>query len=151
MAELLVRIVDQVGDTPYLHAKLLQSGHVVAICEDGWAWSKEERTSSLWTILSFPGIAASAFDQYAMDERAQRITDSGLTPDGIPKDPKADHRTNPMLQSRAWRFDVTKLQASVKQTLLAPRTGKGVLAVPKHVLDVVMTKFIEQPDPNVLG
>ncbi len=64
MCELLVRVKDKASDPdPTKDAMISKRGHVIAICEDGWAWSAAERDNPEWAIVRVPGVTR---DRYGM-------------------------------------------------------------------------------------
>lgn len=115
MAEMIVRMADKVNrESPYLDVKCTKRGDVIAICEDGWPWSKAELTNPDWTLVKVTGVLASDLSAYLAAE---------------PGDPKV----NQMLQRRAFYFDLdayaasgkTACSASDAQTLKQPRPAKA--------------------------
>lgn len=126
MAEVLIRLVDKKNDDPYLDAAASKMGDVVAVEEDGWAWSETERTHSEWLLLSVPDAVRDDFDSYLRPE---------------PGDPT----TNRMLQRRGLKVDVNSL------TLVAPT---DLVTLPQttfaHLQDNSFPA-VPIPDPGIIG
>lgn len=55
--ELLIRIVDKQQKDEKLAPLASKAGDVIAICPDGWQWSKREQENPDWRIVKSPILA----------------------------------------------------------------------------------------------
>ena len=60
MCEILIRVRAKENPDPYLDAKALKRGDVVAVVNNGWVWSTEELTNPDWRIVKLPSVSVSA-------------------------------------------------------------------------------------------
>lgn len=56
MAELLVWTEDKLQQSDKNYGVSYHAGDVIAVCPDGWAWSRREREHPQWVILTSPGV-----------------------------------------------------------------------------------------------
>lgn len=100
MSEWLIRVVDKINDDPILDAGCLKRGDVVAVCPDGWQWSRAELDNPHWRVLKLPGIHEAEARGYL---QAEVNTD--------PRNPSA------FLRSRAFGLDLDSkhLTAQVRE------------------------------------
>lgn len=89
MAELLIRVVDKIGDDVYLDSKCLKRGDVVVAREDGWQWSDEERSAPFWRIVVIKGMSLTEAEVFTSPE--------------LPDDPLVVSKT---LRKRAFKFNL---------------------------------------------
>lgn len=107
MCEMLVRVVDKVGDNPVLDAKCTKRGDVIAVCPDGWIWGREELKNPDWRIVKVPGVTVSEASGFLAPElsagpvavdllrrRAFRLDLDGLTPEQLTD----EKRKNPIMR-----------------------------------------------------
>lgn len=112
MCELLVRVKDKASDPdPGKDALISKRGHVVALCDDGWQWSKAERDNPEWVIVRIPGVSP---DQYSMMVAA--------VIDGSAIEKK-------LLARRAVTLDLTKLPALAAMTGESKNASVDIAAV----------------------
>jgi hypothetical protein len=86
-----------------------EEGHAVAVCEDGWGWSKAERDEKgLFRILFLPGVPAEKFKHLELP----RYDPNDL----LSLDP--DVYTNPkVLDRKRYKVDPSKLTAEMETDL----------------------------------
>lgn len=85
--ELLIRIVDKEQKDEKLAPLASKAGDVIAICPDGWKWSKRETENPEWRIVKCPILAvekdallaAKMSGDKLVSRRAQRIQISSLS------------------------------------------------------------------------
>ena len=61
MAELLIRVVDKVNDSPAKNQLCFKAGDVLHVAADGWQWGTEELANPAWRILKLPGMDPALF------------------------------------------------------------------------------------------
>lgn len=62
MCELLIRTKDKGSDKDAAKDALISKrGHVIAVCPDGWGWTKAEQDNPEWAIVKMPGVAVSDY------------------------------------------------------------------------------------------
>lgn len=101
MSEMVVWVVSQRSDDPYIDAQCWKAGDVICVMEDGHPFSEAEKTNPDWKIVKFPGVPASDLAAFTAPE---------LETDTVP---------NRMRQKRLFRFD-DSLQPVRKPTLQDP-------------------------------
>lgn len=130
MSEWLVRIRDKALDRGFedklLDSKCLGRGDVVVVCEDGWAWSKEERANPDWRILKMPNVSVSTAQAFL-----------GAEYDEDPRNP------SPYLRRRAFKLDVDNAALGAQIVDWLKVGGKQVsLAVVAAEIDLDTTKRV---------
>lgn len=120
MCEMLARTVDKAPlDTPDAQARVSQAGDVIAVQDDGWLWSKEERSSPFWIIVQIPGVAAEKMAAYLGSE---------------PGDPLVSR----YLRRRAFKFDLGSYDNTKpvdEQTALSLKIAKPAVVDPAVIGD----------------
>jgi len=56
VAEILIQWGDKVSSLDPLYHHNYKDGDVIAICDNGWAWSNRELTNPSWRIIQLPNI-----------------------------------------------------------------------------------------------
>lgn len=130
MSEWLVRIRDKTLDRGFedklLDSKCLGRGDVVVVCEDGWAWSKEERSNPDWRIIKMPNVSVSTAQAFL-----------GAEYDEDPRNP------SPYLRRRAFKLDVDNPALGAQVVDWLKEGGKQVsLAVVAAEVDLDTTKRV---------
>ena len=100
MAEVLLYTGVGRKDDPRLEAQTWQRGDVVSVQEDGWAWSKEERTMAGFVIVHVKGISVATL-------RPLTEPDFYLIPDS---ENPGHLKENPVWRLRRNRIDLGVLQ-----------------------------------------
>lgn len=144
MCELLIHVIDKVNaDSVYLNAKLPKTGHVVVVCDDGWAWGDMELTLPDFRLFKAPGFDATFFEPLLSNEIA---TVPGQTFGDV---------TN-TLQYRGYKMDIlnTAVPADIA-AYLADATRLAPFMTLDSVTAAALQAFIAQcppiPDPSVIG
>lgn len=114
MAEMLVRVVDRSNNDPLLDARLTKRGDVIAICDDGHAWSALERSGTPWIIVRVPGATVADLSAFVAEE---------------PQNAANPHR---LLRVRAFSFNLAAHQGAsmTLQQALALKSPKPPLPDP---------------------
>ena len=149
MAEMLIRVIDKIGDDIYHSARLTKRGDVITAAPDGWPWSKEELSAPFWRVVKLPHVSL---------EQAQTFLAPELDID--PRNPSK------VLQRRAFRFDLESadIPGDVKTWLADDARTEPVLTVTAEKLSAeqVMTSVkvakaaltdfaVIGDEPNVIG
>lgn len=138
MSELLLRIRTKDQPDPYLACKLLERGDVVAICEDGWAWSAAEMSNPDWRILKLPNVPVATAEAFLGPE--------------FDTDPSNPSR---MLRRRAFMVDVDNatIPAGLKAWILDDTRAAPTRTINYTPAQFAALKKAKTPlaDPNVLG
>ncbi len=115
MCELVVWVVGQKHDDPYMDAQAWKKGDVICAVDDGHAFSPAERSNADWTILTLPGVSVEAVASFLAGE-----------PETDPSNPSR------MLQRRQFRID-TKKKIKTLADLMAARVKKPPLRDPNVI------------------
>ena len=114
MCELAVRIVDKVLRDPYANARASKRGDVVVVVEDGHVWGAEELTHPEYTIVKVPGVPW----EQALGFMAPEVDDHMASVE------------SPMLQFRAFKFDLDAPRPTDYNSLMAVKIRKPKLEDP---------------------
>jgi hypothetical protein len=116
MCELLVRVVDKIGDDPYHDSKCSKRGDVIVVMPDGHQWGRAELLDP-FLVLRLPLVSSAAGESFLGREHDTDPTNPSLT-----------------LQRRAFRLDLDALpsdpSAMTDADLLALKRRKPALSDP---------------------
>lgn len=109
--QLLVRVVDKINPKdPVKNAQLTKAGDVIVYKPDGQEWGTEELNNPDWRIIHVPDMT---------EEHAISLVSSEL--------PVDLHNPSHMLQRRAMKLDIKKLDNMSDGKLLGPRQVHGLM------------------------
>lgn len=131
MAELLVRVVDKIGDDIFKDAALTKRGDVIVVCPDGWPWGSEELSNPEWRIISVP-------DMTEIEANAMTTREIG------------DRSVQNVLQERAFKFDLDSLPQAHKAKTMGNR-DHAIITIPKAILNQTKKQKPKKDNPFIVG
>lgn len=136
MAEILLRVKDQINEDIYKTARSTQRGDVISVQVDGWQWGTQEKIDPQYRILKLPNLSVIEGENFLGEELETDIRNPSRT-----------------LQRRQFKIDLDNLPAEM-QPFLSDDLRSNDSFVSDLTYDVLHTlKLRKLPiiDPIIFG